>query len=214
MAEPKKETVRIALPPLPDKPPSSPTVAKRDTARIVLPTRTPVAPLRRLPPKITPLPSSDSPTESPAISLRRPPVAPPQDTTTSHMLRPLPKPPGLETNTEPGAALKPLPPAAPAGDEADTQRPADASIHPGPKKETARISILPRPTPAAKPTINMTKTQPLLIRPAAEGVQPAPVVITSKPLDPFDSLPRSFCWGLFGIAALIFLIQIWNYVVS
>jgi hypothetical protein len=64
-----------------------------------------------------------------------------------------------------------------------------------------------------KPAINMTKTQPLLIHPAT-GVQPAPVIISSKPLDPFELLPRSFCWGIFGIAAFIFLIQIWNYVVS
>ena len=205
MAEPKKETVRIALPPRPDKTASSPSIAKRDTARIVLPSRTPVAPLRRLPPKITPLPSADTPAEAAPNSLRRPPVTPPPGPTTSPLLQPLPKPPGVENN----AAIKPLP----ATDEAEAERDAGASIHSGPKKETARISILPQPSPAPAPSINMTKTQPLLVRPAP-GVQPPPVIISSKPLDPFDLLPRSFCWGLFGIAALIFLIQIWNYVVS
>jgi hypothetical protein len=124
----------------------------------------------------------------------------------------LPKPPGPEAGGEPRAAIKPLPVVSP-DDEASSQEDAAASTQPGPKKETARISILPRPAPAAKASINMTKTQPLLIRPAA-GVQPAPVVISSKPLDPFELLPRSFCWGLFGVAALIFLIQIWNYIVS
>ena len=213
MAEPKKETVRIALPPRPEKTPSSPPIAKRDTARIVLPSRTPVAPLRRLPPKITPVPAADSTTESPTISLRRPPIAPPQVSAISPMLQPLPKPPGVETNAESHAPLTPLPAAPAAGEHADSESNGGASIQPGPKKETARISILPRPTPVAKPSINMTKTQPLLIRPVA-GVQPAPVIISSKPLDPFESLPRSFCWGLFGIAALIFVIQIWNYVVS
>ena len=203
MAEPKKETVRIALPPRPDKTPPSPS--SRDTARIVLPSRTPVAPLRRLPPKITPLPSADSATESPTISLRRPPIAPPPAAATSPLLQPLPKPPGEEIGAESRAAITPLPLVS-------EPRPA-GSTQPGPKKETARISILPRPTAAPAPTINMTKTQPLLIRPAA-GVQPAPVVITARPLDPFEAIPRSFCWGLFGIAALIFLIQIWNYVVS
>jgi hypothetical protein len=69
--------------------------------------------------------------------------------------------------------------------------PPASSIHPGPKKETARISILPRPAPA-----------------------PAPSIDTGKPVDPFAAIPRSFCWTLFGIAMLIFLIQIWNYVVS
>jgi hypothetical protein len=120
----------------------------------------------------------------------------------------LPKPPGSETS----AGIKPLPALSPS-DEAASQSDLGASIQPGPKKETARISILPRPTPVDKPAINMTKTQPLLIRPAA-GVQAAPVVISSKPLDPFELLPRSFCWGLFGIASVIFLIQIFNYVVS
>jgi hypothetical protein len=203
MAEPKKETVRIALPPRPDKMQPSPSAEKRDTARIVLPSRTPVAPLRRLPPKITPLPSSESATESPPISLHRPPVAPPQSAAVSPLLQPLPKPPGPEMSAESRAAITPRPAASETS-------PA-ASTHAGPKKETARISILPQP--AAAPSINMTKTQPLLLRPAA-GIQAAPVVITSKPLDPFDSIPRSFCWGLLGISALIFLIQIWNYVVS
>jgi hypothetical protein len=59
----------------------------------------------------------------------------------------------------------------------------------------------------------MTKTQPLLVRPATT-IQPAPVVVTSRPLDRFELIPRSFCWTLLGISALIFLIQIWNYVVS
>jgi hypothetical protein len=80
-------------------------------------------------------------------------------------------------------------------------------MHRGPKKETARISVLPRPAPAAAPAINMTKTQPLLIHPA--GTSPvAPVVITSKPVAPVDAIPRSLAWGLVGISAVIFLIQI------
>jgi hypothetical protein len=84
-------------------------------------------------------------------------------------------------------------------------------VNRGPKKETARISVLPRPTPTAAPAINMTKTQPLLIHPAGTV---APVVITSKPLAPVDAIPRSLAWGLLGVSAAIFLIQIWNYVVS
>jgi hypothetical protein len=87
------------------------------------------------------------------------------------------------------------------------------SIHRGPKKETARISVLPRPAPVAAPAINMTKTQPLLIHPAGT-VPVAPVVITSKPVAPVDAIPRSLAWGLVAISAVIFLIQIWNYVVS
>ena len=198
MLEPKKETVRTALPSRPDETPSA-NAPKHDTVRIVLPSRTPVAP-RRLPPKIMPLPAADSATKPP-ISPRRPPVLPHESIAVSPLLQPLPKPPGPDSSAESGAAITPLPTAS-------EPRPA-ASIHPGPKQETARISILPRPAPAAKPAINMPTTQPI-----PGGVQPAPVIVTSKPLDPFEALPRSFCWGLFGIAALIFLIQIWNYVVS
>jgi hypothetical protein len=86
-------------------------------------------------------------------------------------------------------------------------------MHRGPKKETARISVLPRPTPSTAPAVNMTKTQPLLIHPAG-AIPVAPVVITSKPVAPVDAIPRSLAWGLVAISAVIFLIQIWNYVVS
>jgi hypothetical protein len=68
-----------------------------------------------------------------------------------------------------------------------------------PKNETARISILPRPA---------------TIAPAINATLPAPVLITSKPVVPIDAIPRPLCWAALGISALIFLIQIWNYVVS
>ena len=211
MAEPRKETVRIALPPRPETASSPASAAvKHDTARIVLPPRTPVAPMRRLPPTITPQRSSDSPLESPTLAARRPPVTPLHLSPASPLLQPLPKPPGQEAIAESRVAAAPV---RPARDDAAAQQPALGSVQQGPKNETARISVLPTPSPASKPSVNMTKTQPLLIRPAGD-VQPAPLLISSKPLDAFELIPRSFCWGLFGIAALIFLIQIWNYVVS
>jgi hypothetical protein len=182
MAEPKKETVRIALPPRPEQAASGQSVAKRETARIVLPSRTPVIPIRRLPPKITPLPSSESTPEAPNILPRRPPVTPAASPVSSPLLQPLPKPPAIQTTTAPGPA-------------------------------TARTGVLPRPAPAAAPAINTTKTQPLLIHPAGT-IPAAPVVITSKPVAPLDAIPRSLAWGLLAISAVIFLIQIWNYVVS
>jgi hypothetical protein len=201
MAEPKKETVRIALPPRPEQAGSVPSVEKRDTARIVLPSRTPAATIRR-PPTITPVPSSESTAEPPSVLSRRPPITAPA---APPMLQPLPKPPGGET--DPAEAVRPVPPVR---DESVTAAP---SVSRGPKKETARISVLPRPTPVAAPAINMTKTQPLLIQPTS-SVPVAPVVITSKPLPPRDAIPRSLAWGLFAVSAVIFLIQIWNYVVS
>jgi hypothetical protein len=192
MAEPKKETVRIALPPRPEQAGSAPSNGKRETARIVLPARAPVTPIRREPPKITPLPASEATADTPTI-LRRPPIAPPN---TSPLLQPLPKPPGIENEN---ARLS------------STESP---SLHRGPKKETARISILPRPAATPAPSINMTKTQPLLVHPPASVQAAAPVIITSKPLAPLDAIPRPLCWTVLGISALIFLIQIWNYVVS
>ena len=192
MTEPKMESVRIALPPRPEQAGSAPGIEKRDTAHIVLPTRTPVTPIRR-PPNIMPLPSSEATADQPTI-LRRPPTIAPANT--SPLLQPLPKPPGEAHE------IASVPP---------TEIP---SVHRGPKKETARISILPKPAATRAPAINMTKTQPLLVHPPATGVQAAPVIITSKPLAPLDAIPRPLCWAVFGISALIFLIQIWNYVVS
>ena len=67
-----------------------------------------------------------------------------------------------------------------------------------PKKETARITILPRPAAVTAPAVNPRQTEPLQIYPVAA----------------LDFIPRSLSWAIFGLAALIFLIQIWNYVVS
>jgi hypothetical protein len=193
MAEPKKETVRIALPPRPEQAGSAPSEPKRETARILLPARAPVTPIRRVPPKITPLPAAEESAQTPTILPRRPPTIMPG---TSPLLQPLPKPPGHENGPVPPAAVE------------------SSSVNRGPKKETARIGVLPRPTPTAAPAINMTKTQPLLVHPPTTGVQTAPVIITSKPLAQLDVIPKPLCWTLLGISAVIFLIQIWNYVVS
>ena len=198
MAEPKKETVRIALPPRPENA-SQASEVKRDTARIVLPSRTPVTPIRRPPPKITPLPSSGATPEPPPVVPRRPPILSPSN---SPMLQPLPKPPGVGNGGEP---VRPVPPAP-----AD---PGTPSMNRGPKQETARISVLPRPAVVTPAPVNMTKTQPLLVHPTA-ATPVAPVVITSRPLQPAETISRPLCWALFATSLAIFLIQIWNYVVS
>ena len=170
MTEPNKEPVRIALPPRPDKAPPSASTAQPETGRILLPSRVPWAPVRRVPPKIIPSIPADPATKpcraSPGIPTSSPVSASP-------VLQPLPKPPGAEG----------LPDSGPGG-----------STESGPKHETLRI-------------VNLTKA------PLSPG-QPGPLLVASEPQDPFDAFPRAFCWSLFGIAALIFLIQIWNYVVS
>ncbi|HXM32777.1 MAG TPA: hypothetical protein VN921_03915 [Chthoniobacterales bacterium] len=196
MAEPKKETVRIALPPRAAPKDGGQNGGAKDTTRIVLPSRTPVIPPRRLPPTIAPItPALVTASESPTISLRRPPVPPP-----SPLLRPLPKPPGIIR--EPEEATSSIAPPA------DAQT---AEVEPGPKKETARITILPKPVAPTKPAVNMTKTQPLIMRPVGSAPVSPITVVTSRPVHGLDLVPRSFCWGLFGISALTLLIQIWNY---
>lgn len=170
MTESNKETVRPALSPGPEQAGPAPVEAQHDTVRIVLPTRNPVTPIRHLPPKITPLPASDSSGETSAALPRRPATITPN----TSLVLPLPKPPGIEKENGP---IRPAPVESPKGNR-------------GPMQETARISVLPRPAPAA------------------------PVIITSKPLSQLDVITRPLCWALLGISAVIFLIQIWNYVVS
>ena len=167
MAEPKKQIPRIVAPPGQETGAAAQT-AKGDTVRIVLPTRTPVAPVRRLPPKIVPQSPSEATTDTTILPLRPPEIISP---ITSPLLQPLPKPPGVEKGNA------------------------------------------PMTTAIAAPGIKLAKTQPLPANPVG-GIQPAPVIISSRPLAPLDTIPRPVCWALLAISVAIFLIQIWNYVVS
>ena len=82
-----------------------------------------------------------------------------------------------------------------------------------PKKETARITVLP--DPPAKSPVQMKKTQPLIDLPAMEKpattvtVAPAPVPTTTQPW--VDQVPMPLCWGLVAVSAAILILQIWNY---
>jgi hypothetical protein len=85
----------------------------------------------------------------------------------------------------------------------------------GPRKETARIALLPDPPPRPRSSVEMKKTQPLIATP--EPVAPsAPVLVNVAPAttaEPFlNDIPMSFCWALLATSAAILLIQIWNYV--
>ena len=87
-----------------------------------------------------------------------------------------------------------------------------------PKKETARITVLPDPPP--KPAVQMKKTQPLIDLPAMEkpatavNLAPAPEPAPQpqpKPQPRVDQIPMPLCWTLLGVSAAILIIQIWNY---
>jgi hypothetical protein len=96
--------------------------------------------------------------------------------------------------------------------------PAPIPTH-SPKKETARITVLP--DPPTKPAVEMKKTQPLIDLPKVEGpvtrvtVAPASVLppVTPRPVPRMriDDLPMPLCWGLLATSVAILILQIWNY---
>jgi hypothetical protein len=89
--------------------------------------------------------------------------------------------------------------------------PAPMTTH-SPKKETARITVLP--DPPSKPAVEMKKTQPLIDLPRVEA--PATkIIVTSQPQpEPaatVDNIPMPLCWALLGASAATLILQIWNY---
>jgi hypothetical protein len=192
--EPKKETVRITLPPRSNAEGNGGAPApKRDTVRINLPARPPTV-------------SAPAPLTPPTAGAARPPVARP-------LVPPAPSKPVTPPPFVPPAARSTItPPKTPA--------PAAAAAHAvepelipavSPKKETARISVLPDP-PKPAPTVQMKKTQPLITMPEPKtGAAPINVAPLIQPDEDVDLVPMPLCWAVLGASALILLIQIWNY---
>src|SRR5438874_1805226 len=113
------------------------------------------------------------------------------------------------------------PPANPppvAGDSSYPARVAGAAMAapmatPAPKKETARMAVLPDPQP--KPAVQMKETQPLIDLQAMEA--PATkVTLTPEPAPRpqlrIDQIPMPLCWTLLAASATTLILQIWNYV--
>jgi hypothetical protein len=92
----------------------------------------------------------------------------------------------------------------------------------GLQRDVASHDIARIPLPPRSPTIPPRRSPPAITLPSLDAAQPGPVAFvqpatvlaTSKAIESFDSTPRWFCWGLLGLSALIFLIQIWNYALS
>lgn len=192
--QPKKETVRIPLPPPPAG--SGGRGARGDTVRIN------VAPAAPFPAPIT----SPAPIRPP--TLVRPPAAAATTqadaSATAMPSRPrvLPPPPRV------------LPPKATASTGV-APAPSDyagSAAQAGPKQETARISTLPE-APAPPVRAKMTKTQPLLTTPAP---LPAAIPRVQPPTRAAatDLVPIPLLWTACGISAVTLIIQIWNYFVS
>ncbi len=183
--EPKKETVRIKLPPRPLRSVTNSTIQKRDTVRINLPPR---------------IPSSNI-TDS-RQTLRPPAVG--------------------DAQALPGLGRPAKPPSFPVPSIAD---PVPSAVHspsllepivdappasPGPKKETARIAIMPE-RKSATPTVKMSKTQPLITAPESTR-ETAPIFIEPENLTHVvETAPGPMCWTLVGVSAVVFIIQLWTY---
>ena len=78
-----------------------------------------------------------------------------------------------------------------------------------PKKETARVAVLPTPAPA---TVQMKKTQPLIGMPPAAASKVTPVTVAPEMPGIADKMPIALCWTLVGVSAVILIIQILNYI--
>ena len=207
--EPRKETVRITLPPRAQKPVATSGPSPRDTVRIHLPAR---------PPGNGTAASTDRPTPvtpPPGAAPLRPPSSQP------HL------PPNTPTSFAPASPVKNTPPIIGAGGGGPSPAPAIpepsassvAGRQPtvpagsGPKKETARITVLPDPPARAGGSVQMKKTQPLSTLPdpaapaAAVHMTPGPKMVASRA----DAIPMWLCWTLVGISAAVLIVQIWSY---
>jgi hypothetical protein len=182
--EPKKETVRIKLPPRHAGDASNSNNPKRETVRINLPPRTPnnfaggaVTPK---PPSAPVLPGLGQASKPPSFPL-----------------------PSI-------AESAPSSVHSPSIAEELAEAPIAAPLSPGPKKETARIVTLPE-SRASSPTVKMSKTQPLITAPEPM-TQTAPIFVEpAVATNPIEAIPVPLCWMLAGLSALLFIIQLWIY---
>ncbi len=198
-------SIPIARPPLAPK--TEAKLSQSPASEPAAPARAPILPP---PPLVMPPPFASKPVAGtaepvPEMVSPPPPAMPPRP-------RVLPPPPRV------------IPPASPASSSpaAPANQPG-FGIPVGRKKDTARINVLPEAA-APRPSLQMTKTQPLIVAPAAKSPRPAiataPVVkkttstTTSSAFDALDKIPLPLCWGIFAISAVTLLIQIWNYLAS
>jgi hypothetical protein len=188
MADPnetEKENVRIALPSQPVAKTPGTDTRSRDTVRIQLPPR---QPLNKVP--LSSRTQSSVPPQAPAAT--SPPPLPVF----------LPEAPTEISKPDPEPSVPPTVSAAPD------------SISLGPKKETARIAIMPEPPVGPAPAVQMKKTQPLIPMPQISP-QTAPVAAVpaekAKGNAMMDAISMPACWTLLGVSAVILIIQIWTY---
>ena len=186
--EPKEETVRIALPPQePGARPSDTNTRSRDTVRIQLPAR------------------------QPANKLPHQPLDAPKPPTRAFVPPPLFASPEASSVPSQGPAILSAPEPAP---DPGSVSAAPESVSPGPKKETARVPVLPEPRVMSAPAVEMKKTQPLIAMPQ---IAPERTSIAGAPIEKAEesstitAIPMPICWALLGASTVILIIQIWTY---
>jgi hypothetical protein len=89
--------------------------------------------------------------------------------------------------------------------------PAPDSISSGPKKETARIPLMPDPPARPIPTVEMKKTQPLIAMPEITAQSASIPVAPAETGMSLNAIPMPVCWGVLGVSAIILILQIWIY---
>jgi hypothetical protein len=201
--EPKKETVRITLPPFPAGQSPAPGTGAHDTVRINLLARAPDNGTAPRPPSGV----STPPPRPPILQAPLPP-APSKAVAPPPLFRPAPVPPSFATGTGGASSLPGMPRPAPVSPQPAPIIPASTQ---GPKKETARISVSPNPPARPSHTVEMKKTQPLVTMPEPAS-QPTSVIVTAPTIETIvEDVPMVFCWSLLAASTVILLIQIWNY---
>jgi hypothetical protein len=86
-----------------------------------------------------------------------------------------------------------------------------AGSSPEPKKETARIAVLPDPRAKALAAVQMKKAQPLVTMPEITLQAPALAAATKDTSAMVNAIPMPFCWTLLSVSTVILIIQVWTY---
>ena len=191
---PKKETVRITLPPKPDETP----LVKRETVRINAPGLAPKKETTNLG-GATPLPSLSSPTPPPPAATRPlvPPPAPPPRPPAAPSLPGL----GARPAVPPPSAPRPsLPPTAPAAIPKPSSDVKPVSIKAAPKKETARIQVAPTQKLPAQATVRLSSPGASLSPGPAPAIRTAAAPVVEEAPAGADVVVSALSWVAFALS--------------
>ena len=127
-----------------------------------------------------------------------------------------PKPPENATPPPQFPSPPPAPPVSSPIPPTPTPAPAPVSpapdaLHPGLKKETARIPLMPDPVARPAPTVRMKKTQPLIAMPHAAPQKASIAIEPAQSSTMAEAVPMPICWALLGASVVVLIIQIWTY---